>query len=76
MDRIKSRPYPPHNAHRVTRALNPATLSPVRRLRLSSSIGCLPPHRRTADATAVSSSAEFLSLRLPVAAAFSTPSAK
>ncbi|CAL9078281.1 unnamed protein product, partial [Musa acuminata var. zebrina] len=45
------------------RALNPATLSPVRRVRLSSAIGCLPPHRRTADATAVSSSAEFLSLR-------------
>ncbi|CAL9116344.1 unnamed protein product, partial [Musa textilis] len=56
-----------------TRALNTPTLSPAATLSLpsgdcgvSSASGCLPLHRRTAEATAVSSSGEFL------AAAFSS----
>ncbi|THU75081.1 hypothetical protein C4D60_Mb04t40140 [Musa balbisiana] len=73
-DTTKPRPLPTsQQAPGRTRALNTATLSPAASLFLpdgdcgvSSASGCLPLHRRTAEATAVSSSGEFL------AAAFSS----
>ncbi|CAL9078283.1 unnamed protein product, partial [Musa acuminata var. zebrina] len=64
-DNLKSRPLPTRTMETTrTRALNPNDFFSKRRLlRRFRRRSCLPPHRRTAEAKAVSSSAEFLSLR-------------